>query len=97
MTGRSTNFGFIIPTPEEDAQIQAGIAADPDAFEVPSEQFKAMVPFARRGRPPLPEKRPTLNMRIDSDVLAALKSSGAGWQTRLNALLREAMEQGRLR
>lgn len=51
----------------------------------------------RRGRPPLPTKRPTLNMRIDADVLAALKASGPGWQTRLNALLREALAQGRLR
>ena len=48
----------------------------------------------RRGRPPLPETRPTLNMRIDADVLVALKATGPGWQTRINALLREAVERG---
>jgi len=36
-------------------------------------------------------------MRIDADVLAVLKASGRGWQTRLNALLREAVEQGRVK
>ena len=51
--------------------------------------------LARIGRPPLPEKRPTLNMRIDAQVLAAFKATGPGWQTRINALLREAVAQGR--
>ncbi|UOG94035.1 MAG: BrnA antitoxin family protein [Candidatus Thiothrix sulfatifontis] len=32
-------------------------------------------------------------MRIDADILAWLQSSGAGYQTRLNQLLREAMQQ----
>jgi uncharacterized protein (DUF4415 family) len=31
------------------------------------------------------------SIRIDSDVLAWLKSQGKGYQTRLNAILREAM------
>ena len=30
-------------------------------------------------------------MRVDSDVLAWLKSQGKGYQTRMNAILREAM------
>ena len=30
-------------------------------------------------------------VRVDSDVLAWLKSQGNGYQTRLNAILREAM------
>jgi uncharacterized protein (DUF4415 family) len=32
-----------------------------------------------------------LTVRVDSDVLAWLKQKGAGYQTRINALLREAM------
>ena len=51
----------------------------------------------RRGRPPLPVQRPTLNMRIDAEVLAAFKATGPGWQTRINALLRQAVEQGRVK
>ena len=37
-----------------------------------------------------PNKTST-TVRVDSDVLAWLKSSGPGYQTRLNAILREAM------
>ena len=36
----------------------------------------------------------SLTIRIDADVLAWLKGQGKGYQTRINALLREAM--GRL-
>jgi len=35
------------------------------------------------------------SVRIDSDVMAWLKSQGKGYQTRLNAILREAMIQSR--
>jgi uncharacterized protein (DUF4415 family) len=45
-----------------------------------------------------PFYRPTktsTTVRIDSDVLAWLRSQGAGYQTRLNAILRQAMMQQR--
>lgn len=41
-----------------------------------------------------PIKRP-LTIRLDADVLAWLKRSGKGYQTRINALLRTAMEEDR--
>ena len=37
-----------------------------------------------------PTKTPT-TVRVDSDVLVWLKSQGKGYQTRINAILREAM------
>jgi len=43
---------------------------------------------------PSPFYKPTkthASVRIDSDVLAWLKSQGRGYQTRMNAILREAM------
>lgn len=36
------------------------------------------------------------NIRFDPDVLAALKATGRGWQTRVNELLRADIEAGRL-
>jgi uncharacterized protein (DUF4415 family) len=39
-----------------------------------------------------PIKKP-LTIRLDADVLAWLKAPGKGYQTRLNALLRAAMEK----
>ena len=47
-----------------------------------------------RGRPPTEVKRPTLNMRIDAEVLEAFKATGPGWQTRINAVLRDAVAHG---
>jgi len=38
-----------------------------------------------------PIKKP-LTIRIDADVLAWLKAQGKGYQTRINGLLRQAME-----
>ena len=34
----------------------------------------------------------SLTIRVDADVLAWLKSQGKGYQTRINSLLREAMQ-----
>ncbi len=39
-------------------------------------------------------KHPTLNMRVDADVLDAFKATGPGWQTRINAVLRDAVAHG---
>lgn len=47
---------------------------------------------ARRGRPPLPtsHKKQQVTMLLDPDVLAHFKKDGKGWQTRVNAALRQA-------
>lgn len=42
----------------------------------------------RRGRPVGSDKEST-TIRIDRDVLAAFRAAGPGWQTRMNAALRE--------
>lgn len=85
---------FALPSDAEDAIIRVGIAADTNAREAGLAELRTMHPL--RGRPPVAHKRPTLNMRIDPDVLIALRASGKGWQTKVNALLREAVQQGRL-
>tara|TARA_Y100001954_G_scaffold150749_1_gene160222 strand:+ start:282 stop:518 length:237 start_codon:yes stop_codon:yes gene_type:complete len=47
---------------------------------------------ARRGRPRLPtgQKKQQVTMLLDPDVLAHFKKDGKGWQTRVNATLRQA-------
>lgn len=64
-----------------DAEIEAAIAADPDAAPVLDEAwFKGadIVP---------PGKLPT-SIRLDADVVDWFKSQGRGWQTRMNGVLR---------
>jgi uncharacterized protein (DUF4415 family) len=43
----------------------------------------------RRGRPTLAAPKQHVNIRLDPDVLEAFKRRGPGWQTRMNAALRE--------
>jgi uncharacterized protein (DUF4415 family) len=43
----------------------------------------------KRGRPALATPKAHVNIRLDADVLAAFKESGAGWQTRVNNALRD--------
>ena len=47
-----------------------------------------------RGRPALaPEARKQkVNIRLSADVVAALRASGAGWQTRADELLRSGLK-----
>ena len=47
--------------------------------------------FFERAELRLPAKQ-TVTMRLDSDVLAWFKAQGAGYQTRINQLLRQYME-----
>lgn len=49
----------------------------------------------RQGRPPVEQPKQAISVRLDADVLAWLKSEGNGYQSRINAILREAMQQKR--
>jgi len=42
-----------------------------------------------RGRPAGSGMKEQVALRLDRDVLAAFRASGPGWQTRMNAALRE--------
>ncbi len=86
--------GTILPKPEEDAAINAGIAADPDTHELSADEIAGMLPLL--GRPRVARPKAALTMRVDADVLDAFKASGPGWQTRINALLRDAVRRGRV-
>lgn len=79
----------VFVTDEEDAIITAAAMSDPDAMPLTDEEWEAVKPFVRIGRPPktAPLKVPT-TIRFDADVLAALKASGKGWQTRVNEAMR---------
>ncbi|MGF6899398.1 BrnA antitoxin family protein [Paraburkholderia sp. GAS348] len=74
-------------TPDEEAAIQRGIAADPDAFEPTDEQFAQMK--RRGGRPKLATPKVAVTVRYDSDVIERFRASGDGWQTRMNDALRD--------
>ncbi|HEY2707164.1 MAG TPA: BrnA antitoxin family protein [Caulobacteraceae bacterium] len=60
-----------------------------DVSDIP-EWDAAMFARAERGRFYRPLKS-QLTVRLDSDVLAWVKAKGRGYQTRINAILRQAM------
>ena len=93
---KRNSLGLIIPTDDEDAAIHRGIAADPDTMEITAEMAAQMQPLRRPGRPKVEQPKVPVTMRVDADVLEALKASGTGWQTRVNQVLREAVRRGKL-
>jgi len=50
----------------------------------------------RGGRPKLTEPKVSTTLRLDADVMRAFRAAGAGWQTRINTVLREAVQAGRV-
>lgn len=47
--------------------------------------------IARRGRPKIDSPKRSISIRLDPEVIDALKADGKGWQTRANALLRQSL------
>ena len=45
-----------------------------------------------RGRPKSATPKEPVKLRLDADVLAALRASGEGWQTRINDALRASLK-----
>ncbi len=47
----------------------------------------------RRGRPKSDAPKVPINIRLSPDVLERFKASGPGWQTRIDAALRDFIEE----
>ncbi len=67
-----------------------------DAPELTDEFFQRADLFegdklVRRGRPKAAVTKESVKLRLDADVLAALRATGAGWQTRINETLRASL------
>lgn len=100
---------FVDISDAEEARIQAGIAADPDNPEITDAEVAQLRPAAevlppelfaklvnRGGRPKAEVTKVPVKLRLDPDVVEALRRTGAGWQTRVNDLLKTAIGAGTL-
>ncbi len=47
--------------------------------------------WTRPGRPPSPNPKQQVTLRLDPDVLNLFRATGKGWQSRINAELRKAL------
>jgi len=90
---------FHVPSDAEEAEINAGISADSETVEWTEEMFQqaklldelpTKIKSAIKGRGV--QKKPTkiqLSIRLSPEVINYFKSSGKGWQTRLDEALKE--------
>ena len=73
------------------------VAAEPDdAPELTDEFFERADEYrgdklVKRGRPKAAATKEPVKLRLDPDVLAALRATGDGWQTRINDMLRASL------
>lgn len=69
-----------------DEEIEASIANDPDWAEFKDLNWSDAVLV-------IPPKKKAISIRVDEDVLDYFKKQGAGYQRRINAVLRSFMQQ----
>ncbi len=90
MSKISKRSTILMPTAEEDKIITAAAKSDPDAQPLTPKQLKAMVSIrALRGRPRSENKKLLVSVRYSPEVVAYFKSTGEGWQSRMDSVLRK--------
>ncbi|MCF8196362.1 MAG: BrnA antitoxin family protein [Polynucleobacter sp.] len=84
------------PIIKADGEIRNLSAADMKLFKpakevLEPELYKELVAMnkAARGRPRLEKPKQAIKLRLDVEIIEAFKSTGEGWQTRINALLKK--------
>ncbi len=68
-----------------DEQIEESVRKDPDAVPLDFNWDEAVLV--------VPPKKQAISIRVDEDVLDYFKNEGAGYQRRMNAVLRSYMQQ----
>ncbi len=80
----------LMPSVEEDKAITAAARSDPDARPLTPKQLKAIIPIqALRGRPKSENKKLLVSVRYSPEVVKYFKSTGEGWQSRMDGVLRK--------
>ena len=77
-----------------DADFASGVWQIGDKI-VSREEAQVAIKKALRGRPAGTGTKKSTTVRFDNDILAAFKATGRGWQTRLNAALRDWLKEHR--
>jgi uncharacterized protein (DUF4415 family) len=93
MSKRLKKINLMMPTLEDDRLITQAAESDPDALPLTDEQMRAMVSIrVVRGRPKLANKKQLVSIRYSPEVIDYFRSSGAGWQARMDAVLKVYVE-----
>lgn len=68
-----------------DPEVEASVAGDPDWSSVPHD-------WHERAEAVMPRTKIAVSIRLDADLVEQFRSTGRGWQTRVNAVLRAYAE-----
>ena len=78
-----------MPGAAEDRAITAAAKADPDAQPLTPKHLAAMIPMrALRGRPKSTNAKQLASVRYCREVLEYFRSTGEGWHSRMDGVLR---------
>lgn len=90
MSRVSKRSPVVMPNAKEDKAITSAAKADPDAQPLTRKQMQAMIPMrALRGRPKSSSTKQLVSVRYSPEVLKYFKSTGEGWQSRMDSVLRK--------
>lgn len=79
----------ILPTVEEDAAITAAAMLDADARPFTDKQWSNTKTHIRMGRPKAESPKERITIRLSPEVVARFRETGDGWQTRIDAALKD--------
>lgn len=92
-----------MPTAQEDAVIMRQAAEDGTlltdaqlAEMKPLSAFPELQAVIRRGMPPQSSSKQSTTLRLSAEVLEFFKAGGKGWQSRIDAVLKEYADAHRL-
>lgn len=68
-----------------EADLEQAIASDPDWANIPENWFE-------QAEAVMPKPKVPVSIRLDADVIEYFRSTGRGWQTRVNSILRAYKE-----
>ena len=77
---------FELPSDAEETTINAGIAADPDTYELTKLEISKLL---RVGRPVSKVTKERITIRLSRNVTEHFRRSGRGWQTRMDEALQD--------
>ena len=90
MSKTSSKRVILMPSVKDNAKIVAAAKTDPDAKPMTKAQLDALVPIrAVRGRPKAENKKLLLSVRYSVEVVEYFRSTGEGWQARMDGVLRQ--------
>ena len=77
-----------LPVIDADGEVGDLSEVDPALFK-PFSALPATLQAKLRGRPKAAVTKERITIRLSPDVLSAFRASGSGWQTRMDAALRD--------